>query len=332
MITVQHVTKRYGAVIAIDQVSFHVNRGEIVAFLGPNGAGKTTLMRIITCYMPATEGTVKVDGFDCFDHSLEVKKRIGYLPETPPLYHELTVTEYLTFVGRLKGLIGPHLSLRLATVIDQLGLGDVQSRLIGHLSRGFRQRVGLAQAIIHDPAVLILDEPTVGLDPKQILEMREFIRQLAGSHTIILSTHILSEATAVCQRVIILHQGRIVAIDTPQQLAARLRQSEKFRLTVQTAPPDWMERLRAFPGVMNVFIGPTPNTTIVECELHRDIRQDLARFVVEQGVGLLELSPMTMSLEEVFLTLTRQTSPEQDARGLPSSPTSSTHTSSDLSP
>ncbi|HEX9743269.1 MAG TPA: ATP-binding cassette domain-containing protein, partial [Nitrospiraceae bacterium] len=202
MIDVQNITKRYGDRTAIERVTFSVNKGEVLAFLGPNGAGKTTTMRILTCFMPATEGTATVDGFDCFKHPMDVKRRIGYLPESPPVYQELTVSEYLTFVGRLKGMTGAGLRERLPLVVEQVSLGDVRHRVIANLSRGYRQRVGLAQALIHDPPVLILDEPTVGLDPKQIIEIRELIKSLSGSHTVILSTHILPEATAVCQRVV----------------------------------------------------------------------------------------------------------------------------------
>ncbi|NKB82397.1 MAG: ATP-binding cassette domain-containing protein [Nitrospirales bacterium] len=306
MIHVQNITKRFGDLKAIDRVSFSVNSGEVLAFLGPNGAGKTTTMRILTCFLPPTEGSVHIAGYSCHDQSMEVKKRIGYLPESPPLYHELTVWEYLTFVGQMKGLLSSRLSQRRAQVIEQLGLGHVQQRVIAHLSRGYRQRVGLAQALIHEPPVLILDEPTTGLDPKQIIEIRELIQSLAGSHTIILSTHILSEATAVCQRVLILHEGRIVAEDTPSQLAVRLRRSEKVRLTVKDPPPNWPECLLRVPGVNHVLQDSLPNSWLIECDIHQDIREELARFVVQQGVGLLEMKRVAMSLEDVFLQLTQQ--------------------------
>ena len=305
MIEAQHITKRFGRTSAIDDISFVVGKGEIVAFLGPNGAGKTTTMRILTGYMPATEGTARIAGFDCHESPWEVKKRIGYLPEHPPLYLELTVREYLTFVGRIKGTEPHRLPQQLDQVIEQTGLADVRHRVIGNLSRGFQQRVGLAQALLHDPPVLILDEPTVGLDPNQIIEIRGLIQNLAGSHTILLSTHILPEATALCQRVIIIHQGRIVAEDTPDQLAARLRQSEKLSVTVGSPPSDIEDRLQTLSGVLNVCPGPSPNTYLVESTLGQDIREDLARFVVDQGMGLLELKPMTISLEDVFIQLTQ---------------------------
>ncbi|MCS6898128.1 MAG: ABC transporter ATP-binding protein [Nitrospira sp.] len=305
MIDVQNITKRYGHHTAIDRVTFSVAKGEVLAFLGPNGAGKTTTMRILTCFMPPTEGTARVAGFDCVDEPMEVKRRIGYLPETPPVYQELTVTEYLTFVGRLRGLTGQALTAALDRVVGRLQLGAVRHRLIANLSRGYRQRVGLAQALLHDPPVLILDEPTVGLDPKQIIEIRELIKSLVGSHSIILSTHILPEATAVCQRVVIINGGRIVAEDTPEQLSARLRQSEKISVTVKTPPADCEERLRTIPGVLNVFPGQSAGTFLVECALGHDLRDEIARYIVSRGWGLLELKTVSMTLEDVFLRLTR---------------------------
>ncbi len=305
MIDVQHITKRYGDRTAIERVSFSVNKGEVLAFLGPNGAGKTTTMRILTCFMPATEGTATVDGFDCSEQPQEVKARIGYLPETPPVYQELTVSEYLTFVGRLKGMKSAALRERMPLVIEQVSLGDVRHRLIANLSRGYRQRVGLAQALLHDPPVLILDEPTVGLDPKQIIEIRELIKSLAGSHTVILSTHILPEATAVCQRVVIINEGRIVAVDTPEHLSARLRRSEKISLTVKTPPHNFLDRLRGIPGIVSVFAPADSGAYLVECALGRDLRDELARFVVTNGWGLLELKTISMTLEDVFLRLTQ---------------------------
>ncbi len=305
MIDVQNITKRYGHHTAIENVTFSVAKGEVLAFLGPNGAGKTTTMRILTCFMPPTEGTARVAGFDCVDAPMEVKRRIGYLPETPPVYQELTVTEYLTFVGRLRGLTGQALTSALDRSVERLQLGSVRHRLIANLSRGYRQRVGLAQALLHDPPVLILDEPTVGLDPKQIIEIRGLIKNLAGSHSIILSTHILPEATAVCQRVVIINGGHIVAEDTPEQLSARLRQSEKISIAVKTPPPDCEDQLRAIRGVLNVFPGHGPGNFLVECALGHDLREELARLIVSREWGLLELKTVSMTLEDVFLRLTR---------------------------
>lgn len=305
MIDVQQITKRYGQHTAIDRVTFSVAKGEVLAFLGPNGAGKTTTMRILTGFMPPTEGTARVAGFDCADQSLEVKRRIGYLPETPPVYQELTVSEYLQFVGRLRGVAGNALKTAMDREVERLGLGSVQHRLIGNLSRGYRQRVGLAQALLHDPPVLILDEPTVGLDPKQIIEIRELIKSLAGSHSVILSTHILPEATAVCQRVVIISGGRIVAEDTPDQLSARLRHSEKLSLTLLRPPQDAAARLRQISGVQQVHPGQVASNYLVECELGRDVREDIGHMAVTSGWGLVELKSISMTLEDVFLKLTR---------------------------
>ncbi|HKR78858.1 MAG TPA: ATP-binding cassette domain-containing protein [Nitrospira sp.] len=305
MIDVHQITKRYGQHTAIDRVTFSVAKGEVLAFLGPNGAGKTTTMRILTCFMPATEGTASVAGYDCLDQPLEVKRRIGYLPETPPVYQELTVDEYLRFVGRLRGLTGPMLTAALSREIERLGLGPVQRRLIGNLSRGYRQRVGLAQALIHDPPVLILDEPTVGLDPKQIIEIRELIKSLAGSHSVILSTHILPEATAVCQRVVIISGGRIVAEDSPDRLSTRLRHSEKIALTLMRAPADAEARLRQVDGVLHVHANGPVGHFLLESQLGKDVREDLARLAVTNDWGLVELKLISMTLEDVFLKLTR---------------------------
>ena len=305
MIDVQQITKRYGQHTAIDRVTFSVAKGEVLAFLGPNGAGKTTTMRILTCFMPPTEGRATVAGYDCLEQSMDVKRRIGYLPETPPVYQELTVQEYLRFVGRLRGLAGAVLTTAMSREIERLGLGSVQHRLIGNLSRGYRQRVGLAQALIHDPPVLILDEPTVGLDPKQIIEIRELIKSLAGSHSVILSTHILPEATAVCQRVVIISGGRIVAEDTPDRLSTRLRHSEKLALTLTRPPGDIEARLRQVDGVLDVHGNGPAGHFLLESHLGKDIREDIARLAVTNNWGLIELKLISMTLEDVFLKLTR---------------------------
>ena len=305
MIDVQQITKRYGQHTAIDRVTFSVAKGEVLAFLGPNGAGKTTTMRILTCFMPPTEGRATVAGYDCLEQSMDVKRRIGYLPETPPVYQELTVQEYLRFVGRLRGLAGAVLTTAMSREIERLGLGSVQLRLIGILSRGYRQRVGLAQALIHDPPVLILDEPTVGLDPKQIIEIRELIKSLAGSHSVILSTHILPEATAVCQRVVIISGGRIVAEDTPDRLSTRLRHSEKIALTLTRPPGDVEARLRQVDGVLDVHGNGPAGHFLLESHLGKDIREDIARLAVTNNWGLIELKLISMTLEDVFLKLTR---------------------------
>ena len=309
MIDVQHVTKRYGQVTALDDISFSIPKGEIVAFLGPNGAGKTTTMRILTGFMPPTSGKVNIAGFDCLEEPWEVKKHIGYLPETPPLYLELTVREYLIFVGRIKRLEPEQLQERMRIIVKQTGLSDVQGRVIGHLSRGYRQRVGLAQALLHNPPVLILDEPTTGLDPNQIIEIRDLIKNLAGSHTIILSTHLLAEATAICQKVIIIHQGHIMAIDKPERLGARLRQSEILQLTVKHSDSDLLETLGKIPGVMHVSQGSSPNTYVLETHLGEDIREELTNLVVTRRAGLLELTSQSINLEDVFKILTKPDKP-----------------------
>lgn len=310
MIQVHDLTKRYGPITAIDRVGFDVASGEILGFLGPNGAGKTTTMRIVTGFVPATSGSVVVKGYDIVEHPLEVKRRIGYLPENPPVYAELTVSEYLRFTGRLKGVTRRALPAALDRVIGQCGLGEVRRRLIGNLSKGFRQRVGLAQALIHDPPVLILDEPTVGLDPKQIIEVRELIRSLGGAHTIILSTHILPEVTATCQRVVIIHEGKIVAVDTHAGLAARLRKSEKIRVTLVRPGPDTEDTIKRLPHVVGVAVespdGSTGRSWLVEADLGHDVREELARCAVSRDWGLVELRPLVMSLEDVFLKLTAE--------------------------
>jgi ABC-2 type transport system ATP-binding protein len=305
MIQVEHLTKQYGLKTAISDVSFSVEKGEVLAFLGPNGAGKTTTMRILTGALPATSGAARVAGFDCFNQPMEVKRAIGYLPEIPPLYTEMTVAEYLTFVGRIKGVAPSRLPTALDRVTERLSLGEVRGRLIANLSRGFKQRVGLAQALLHDPPVLVLDEPTSGLDPRQIIEIRELIKGLAGSHTIILSTHILPEATAVARRVVIIHEGRIVAEDTHEQLSARLRRSEKVSLRLKTPATDARERLAALPGVLSVH-QQNEATFLVEAEIGHDLRDDLARFTLGNNWGLLELRLVTMTLEDVFLRLTQE--------------------------
>jgi ABC-2 type transport system ATP-binding protein len=257
--------------------------------------------------MPASSGTATVAGYDVFEEPMEVKRRIGYLPESPPLYTEMTVNEYLRFVAKLKGLGGRAVGQALDAALQKCSLTEVAKRLVGNLSRGYRQRVGLAQAIIHNPDVLILDEPTVGLDPKQIIEIRQLIRSLGGEHTIILSTHILPEATAVCQKVVIINRGRIVAVDSQERLSAQLRRSEKISLKVARPLPEIAERLKSLAGVYQA----TPEEEgrggfVVECELGKDIREELSRYVVENGWGLLEIRPITLSLEDVFLRLTTE--------------------------
>jgi gliding motility-associated transport system ATP-binding protein len=308
VIEVQHLTKRYGRVTAVDDVTFRVEQGEILGFLGPNGAGKTTTMRILTGFMPATEGKAIVAGFDVFDQPLEAKRRTGYLPETPPLYPDMTVREYLEFVARIKGVLSADRRQRVSAVMERVRIGDMADRLCSKLSKGYKQRVGLAQAIIHNPDVLILDEPTAGLDPKQIIETRELIKELAGSHTIVLSTHILPEVSQTCQRVVIINKGHVVAVDTPDNLTSRLRGSETMYIQLD-AYGDASGTLSQVAGVTRVVETDRRDTRVgyeVESEHGHDVRRDLARAVVESGWGLLELRPMRMSLEEIFLSLTTE--------------------------
>jgi len=307
VIEVQHLTKRYGRVTAVDDLSFKVERGEILGFLGPNGAGKTTTMRILTGFMPATEGKALVAGFDVFDQPIEAKRRTGYLPETPPLYPDMRVSEYLGFVAKIKGVPSSSRRQRIQYVMERTRIADMANRLCGKLSKGYKQRVGLAQTIIHNPDVLILDEPTAGLDPKQIIETRELIKELAGDHTIILSTHILPEVSQTCQRVVIINKGRMVAVDTPDNLTARLRGSETMYVQVDTNGADASGALGRVPGVTRIAESDRKDGMVgyeIDSEKGRDVRRDLARAVMNGGWGLLELRPTRMSLEDIFLSLT----------------------------
>lgn len=312
MINVKELTKRYARTTAVDQISFEVPKGQIVGFLGPNGAGKTTTMRMLTCFLPPTAGTATLAGFDVLEQPLEVKKRIGYLPETPPLYPEMDTVEYLKFVGKLKGLSGAELDKRIDYACERCAVADVKHKLLGKLSKGYRQRVGLAQAIIHNPDVLILDEPTAGLDPKQINETRDLIKSLAGSHTIILSTHILPEVEQTCEQVIIINKGKLVATDSVRNLQARARGAESVVVEVagRNGPVDApvvQEKLQRIAGVSRVAVKQQVDSRAVfeiESGKGKLVRGDIARAVVESGWDLNELRPAAMSLEEIFLQLT----------------------------
>jgi ABC-2 type transport system ATP-binding protein len=304
MIEVDRLTKYYGPVAAIRDVSFSVDKGAIIGFLGPNGAGKTTTMRILSCFMPASSGTARVAGYDVFEQSLEVRRRIGYLPENVPLYGDMPVATYLDFVADVKGLGRADRRRRVGEVMERCLITDVRERLIGRLSKGYRQRVGLAQALIADPDVLILDEPTIGLDPRQIIEIRSLIKSLAGAHTVILSTHILPEVSMVCAGVVIITRGRIVASGTLDQLMDEL--SPTARLQVQVEGPADLVRssLRALPGVTRVEASGVVDgvgTFVVEAERTRDVRRDLVQLVTQQRWGLLELRPLGWSLEDLFI-------------------------------
>src|SRR6267378_4094293 len=286
MIEVENLTKRYGRTTAVDGVSFRVQKGEILGFLGPNGAGKTTTMRILTCYLPPTEGTARVAGYDVFESPLEVKRRVGYIPETPPLYPDMDVDGFLDFCAKIKGIPSASRKAKIDEAVEKTRIGDVRRKLIGQLSKGYRQRVGLAQAILASPEVLILDEPTAGLDPKQIIETRELIKGLGGDHTIILSTHILPEVSMTCGRVVIINKGKVVAEDTPENLTHR------------------------HDGAAGVSV------IDVEASAGADVRAELARAVVQKGHDLLGLQQVGMSLEEIFLHLTTS-EPAADASAAP---------------
>ena len=309
MVEVQHVTKRYGSLTAVDDISFQVDRGEILGFLGPNGAGKTTTMRILTGYLPATEGRARIAGFDLFDQPVEAKRRTGYLPETPPLYPEMTVAEYLRFVARIKGVPAGDRQTMVDSAMARTNTVDVANRYCGALSKGYRQRVGLAQAILHNPDVLILDEPTAGLDPRQIIETRQLIAELAGDHTIILSTHILPEVSQTCQRVVIINRGRVVAVDTPDNLTARLQGSQTLYLQIDTEGADPIPALQRVAGVVGVTPADRRDGMAgyhVDSTSGHDVRRELSRTVVDNRWGLLELRPLQLSLEEIFLQLTTE--------------------------
>jgi ABC-2 type transport system ATP-binding protein len=303
MISVEGLTKDYGVVRALDELSFSVNEGEILGFLGPNGAGKTTAMRILTGYMPPTRGTVSVAGYDVVEQSLEVRRRIGYMPETVPLYGEMTVYDYLDFCAAIRR-VGDR-RRAIDRVLGACDIGDVSDRLIARLSKGYRQRVGLAQALVHDPDVLVLDEPTIGLDPRQILSVRELIRGLGGEHTIILSTHILPEVSQVCQRVLIINHGKIVAEDTPERLTSDLQGGTRVHLRLAKAAPEAAEILAGVPGVRSVAPMGEDGYDVV-CDGADDPRPDLAAMAVHRGWGLIEMRSAAMSLEEVFIQLTTE--------------------------
>lgn len=313
MIEVDHLTKNFGKARAVDDVSFTVERGEILGFLGPNGAGKTTTMRILTGYLPASSGSARIAGYDVFEQSIEVRRRIGYLPENPPLYPDMSVRAYLEFVARIKLVPPAEIAESVGKAMKMANVDEKSGTLIRHLSRGYKQRVGLAQAIVHNPDVVILDEPTVGLDPKQIIEVRNLIKGLAGEHTIILSTHILPEVSMTCDRVVIINKGKIVAIDTPANLTRELKGAERLKLEVGGDADRLRESLQAIEGVLNVEVQPIEGSehiaVTVESERERDLRNVVAARVVSSGFDLYELRTLGLSLEEIFLQLTTEEQP-----------------------
>jgi len=302
MIQVQNLTKRYGNLVAIDNVSFRVGHGEILGFLGPNGAGKTTTMRIISGYMPPTDGTVRVGDFDVLEDPIKAKRQIGYLPENPPLYNDMTVQGYLDFVADIKNVSGKNKKAKIDLAMERCGITDVRRRLIGNLSKGYRQRIGIAQAIVHDPAVLVLDEPTIGLDPKQIIEIRYLIKSLAGDRTVILSTHLLPEVTMTCTRVVIINEGKIVLEESLETLSQRVNGAQMLflKLNYNDKSNDVNEKILSLPTVSEVKESAY-GEFIIQTKGGADIREELVKMVVKNGWGLLELRPLTHALEEVFL-------------------------------
>jgi len=307
LISVENISKRYPTKTAIEGMSFNVDKGEILGFLGPNGAGKTTTMRIITGFMPASGGTVRIDGFDVGDNPIECRRRIGYLPENPPLYTEMTVQSYLRFVGKIKGVSSPQLAGEVDRVMDKVNITEVRGRIIAKLSKGFKQRVGIAQALLNDPPVLILDEPTIGLDPKQIHEVRELIKELAGKHTVILSTHILPEVEQTCHRVIIIDHGKIIAVDTPQNLRTQGQGTSRIFVEVEGPAAEIASTLKGLTGVVGVRTESEGNGHTrfqVDSDVRQDIRREMAQTIVTKGWGLLELHSSVMSLEDIFIKLT----------------------------
>jgi ABC-2 type transport system ATP-binding protein len=302
MIAVQDLTKYYGPTPAISRLTFEVGKGEIVGFLGPNGAGKTTTLKILAGFLPPTAGQARINGHDCVTESLAVRRSLGYLPETAPLYTELSVSQFLRFAARAKGVESRHEQGEVDRVIEACGLEEVRKTLISSLSKGFRQRVGLAQALLHSPPLLILDEPTIGLDPAQIVEIRQLIKELSGDHTVVLSSHILPEVSQLCQRVIIINKGQIVASDTPENLSRQLGHGSRLRLEVKGPVPVVTAALRSLPGVKEV-LNQGETSYLVESGENLELRPELARLVVARGWDLLELQAQEFTLEEVFLNL-----------------------------
>ena len=303
MIEVKNLTRYYGTRRAINNISFQIEKGEVVGFLGPNGAGKSTTMNIISCILPASSGSAKINGFDTFEQSLEIRKVIGYLPETPPLYSDMIVSDYLNFAAGVRGVDTKRISSSVDRVIEKCSLKDVSHRIIGRLSKGYQQRVGLAQSMVHDPEILILDEPTIGLDPIQIIEIRKLIQELAAEHTIILSSHILPEITQICKRVIIINEGEIAAVDSLGGLAASLRKSERLSLTVRNSENNIVEKLNGLDQVISAT-NSEGNEYLIECALRSNLQDGIAKLALENNWGIIELKPVSMTLEDIFLKLT----------------------------
>ena len=303
MIEVENLSKSYGPREAIKNLSFQIKKGEVVGFLGPNGAGKSTTMNILSCIMPASSGTAKICGFDIFEQSLEIRKLIGYLPETPPLYSDMVVTDFLSFAARLRNISSRETPLAVERVIEQCSLKEVKNRIIGRLSKGYQQRVGIAQALVHNPDILILDEPTIGLDPIQIIEIRKLIQDLASSHTIILSSHILPEITQICKRVIIISDGEIAAVDSLEALTTRLRKGERLILKLRHSNNETIGKLRTLKKINTVIEDQTGQFTI-DCDPQANIQDNIAQISIDNNWGIIELKPASVTLEEIFLKLT----------------------------
>ena len=303
MIQVSHLSKFFGPRAAINDLTFKINKGEIVGFLGPNGAGKSTTMKILTGFMPASQGKASIGGFDVFDNPLEVKKRIGFLPENPPVYGEMQVEQYLNFVARLHLVPNAQVKRSTQAALEKTGLGPVAKRLIGNLSKGYKQRVGLAQALVHSPDILILDEPTVGLDPKQIIEIRELIKSLKGEHTVVLSSHILPEVTATCQRIIVISQGKIVAEDTIERLTARFEKGHIYTLTVKSYKEEDLAEIKKLAGISAIHASGQKIAIEIKSNAP-EMRDKIVEIAVQKGMGVLDFSAEKVSLEEIFLQLT----------------------------
>ena len=312
MIEVENLTKFYGTLPALRQVSFTVDQGEIVGFLGPNGAGKTTALRILTCFMPPTSGTARVAGLDCQQRSLEVRAKIGYVPENVPLYMDMTTHRFLTFAAAAKRVPRSRQRKEIGRVMEVCDITSVADRIIGHLSRGYRQRIGISQALLNDPPILVLDEPTIGLDPTQIVEIRSLIKELGTERTIILSSHILPEVSQICQRILIINKGQIVATDTPANLTAQLQRNLRVHLEVEGPENEVLKNLSGMAGILDVKPTDGPNTYLIETRRGEDLRPELARTVVEHGWRLRELKLQDLSLEDIFMQLVTDEEPGED--------------------
>lgn len=314
MIEVTNLTKKYGTHTAVNNLSFTINSGEIIGFLGPNGAGKSTTMNILTGYLGASSGSVKINGIDILENPKEAKKSIGYLPEIPPLYTDMVVKDYLLFVAKLKRVPASTLEQHLDEIMELVKIKDVSHRLIKNLSKGYKQRIGLGVALIGSPDVLILDEPTVGLDPKQIIEIRNLVKEISSHHTIILSSHILSEVSAICDRVMIINKGELVASDTPENLSYHLSHATRLLLRVKSAPPEWLDDIHHIEGIQLITTEASSESNCIDITIETlqgyDIREDLFRICCHHNVPILVLKSLNASLEEIFLQITTDTQKE----------------------